>query len=293
MSEEAYASRWTLHDIVCKISDIVQARAEAGKQFGTVLVPDGLVQSIPEMVVLIEEIDEMYKKKYQKTHDMTTAIELEEVSSRLTKWSDALMRSLPLYIKQQLCLPRQSNFRLQLGQVETEKMLAYFVQEELKKRKAASVYHGKFSAVCSYLGYQARSALPSQFDCDLAYSLGGTAAVLIQNRLSGYCAVVSNSYFALKNIQRVYSNPKGCPWVCSSQVSGLKEPVSNWKPGGVPLTAMLMCDGVEKVGNMWLSSSVQAVFFIYCHTCVYSSCALPVSSHRPAPTSYPSPHGQP
>ncbi len=292
LSEEVYSRRLTLHDIVRKISDVVQVRAEAGKQFGTVLIPDGLVQSIPEMAVLIEEIDDMYKEKYQKTGDMTTAIELEEVTPRLTKWSEALMRSLPQCIKQQLCLVRQSNFRLQLGQIETEKMLAYFVEGELKKRKAASVYSGKFSAVCSYLGYQARSALPSNFDCDLAYGLGGTAAVLIHNRLSGYCAVVSNSYFELKRIQPVRSIPNGYLWVPSSQMSGLKEPVSNWKPGGVPLTAMLVCDGVEKVGKMWISNSVPAAFFICC-PCAYSSYALPGASYRPAQTSYPSPHGKP
>ncbi len=211
LSEEVYSSRWTLHDIVCKVADVVQSRAEAGKNFGTVLVPDGLVQSIPEMAVLIEEIDDMYKGRYNKTGEMATQIELNKVLSGLTKWSSALMDSLPEYIKQQLCLARQSNFRLQLGQIETEKMVAYFVEEELKKRKAASVYHGKFSAVCSYLGYQARSALPSKFDCDLAYSLGGAAAVLVHNRLSGYCAVVSNSHIALERIQPVHSNPMFIP----------------------------------------------------------------------------------
>ncbi len=211
LSEEVYSSRWTLHDIVCKIADVVQARADIGKNFGTVLVPDGLVQSIPEMAVLLEEIDDMYKEKYHKTGDMTTPIELKEISPGLTKWSAALIQSLPEYIKQQLCLARQSNFQLQLGQIETEKMLAYFVEDELNRRKSASVYHEKFSAVCSYLGYQARSALPSKFDCDLAYSLGGTAAVLVHNRLSGYCAVVSNSHIALKMIQPVHSNPMVIP----------------------------------------------------------------------------------
>lgn len=220
LTEEVAAKRWSLHDIVREIADVVQARSEEGKNFGTILVPEGLVQALPEMAVLIEEIDAIYAERYEETGQAGGgSISLQKVQGRLTRWSSALLQSLPPFIQQQVCLERQSNHKVQLGQIETEKMLVHFVEEELKKRKAASIYKGKFSAVCSYLGYQARSAMPSNFDCDYAYSLGGAAACLLHRHLTGYLAIVT----------------------------GLKGPVKDWQVGGVPLTAMLVDDDVENL----------------------------------------------
>ncbi|CAM9430307.1 unnamed protein product [Discosporangium mesarthrocarpum] len=213
LAEDVAAKRWSLHDVVREVADAVQARAADGKNFGCVLIPEGLITAIPEMQVLIEEIDALYG------HEGPKALTREEVQSRLTRWSAALLSSLPIFIQEQVCLERQSNKKVRLSQIETEKLLVCFVEEELKARKAAGVYKGKFSAVCSYLGYQARSALPSNFDCDYAYTLGGTAATLVHRGASGYLATVT----------------------------GLKHSVKDWKVGGVPLTALLVADDQEKL----------------------------------------------
>ncbi|CAM9151356.1 unnamed protein product [Choristocarpus tenellus] len=214
LAEDVAAKRWSLHDIIREIADVVQARSAEGKDFGTVLIPEGLIRAIPEMEVLIEEIDVLYADS-----DPLKAISREDVQSRLTSWSAALLSSLPVFTQEELCLERQSNKQVRLSQIQTEKMLVSFVEEELKRRKKAGVYKGKFSAVCSYLGYQARSALPSNFDCDYAYTLGGTAATLVHRGITGYLATVT----------------------------GLKHPVKDWKVGGVPLVSLLVEDDQEKL----------------------------------------------
>ncbi|CBJ31829.1 RecName: Full=Pyrophosphate--fructose 6-phosphate 1-phosphotransferase subunit beta; Short=PFP; AltName: Full=6-phosphofructokinase, pyrophosphate dependent; AltName: Full=Pyrophosphate-dependent 6-ph [Ectocarpus siliculosus] len=218
LAEDVRAKRWSLQDIVREISDVVQARSDKGKNFGTIVIPEGLVAAIPEMEVLIEEIDALYVE-HAGPESSSNTLSREEVQERLTVWSKALLASLPAFIQEELCLERQSNHRVQLSQIETEKMLVCFVEEELRKRKEAGSYKGNFSAVCSHLGYQARSALPSNFDCDYAFTLGGAVAILMHRRMSGYLATVT----------------------------GLKEPVEGWKGGGVPLTSLLGADDQEKL----------------------------------------------
>merc|ERR1711920_210840 len=112
---------------------------------------------------------------------------------------------------QQLLLERQSNAALQMSQLETERLLAELVEEELKQRKSQGTFKGSFSPVCQFIGYQARCSVPSNFDVDYAYTLGATSAVLATTERNGYMAIVSN----------------------------LSQPVSSWLAGGVPLTAML------------------------------------------------------
>lgn len=218
LAEDVRAKRWSLHDIVKEISDVVQARSEQGKEFGAILIPEGLVVAIPEMEVLIEEIDALYVE-HAGPDSEANALSRTEVQKRLTGWSAALLASLPAFIQEELCLERQSNHRVQLSQIETEKMLVCFVEEELRKRTEAGTFKGKFSAVCSHLGYQARSALPSNFDCDYAFTLGGAVATLMSRRMNGYLATVT----------------------------GLKMPAADWKVGGVPLTSLLVADDQEKL----------------------------------------------
>lgn len=136
---------------------------------------------------------------------------VDKVLPQLTSWSRALFESLPQFMQQQMLLERQSNAVLQLGQLETERLMAELVEEELKLRQKRGSFKGSFSAVCQFLGYQARCSMPSDFDVDYAYSLGGTAALLAASGHSGYMAVVSD----------------------------LSKPVEQWRTGGVPFTAMM------------------------------------------------------
>jgi len=136
---------------------------------------------------------------------------VDEVLPQLSGWSRALFQSWPAFIQEQLLLERQSNAALQMSQLETERLLAALVEEELKVRKSQGTFKGSFSPVCQFIGYQARCSVPSNFDMDYAYTLGATSAVLATSGRNGYMAVVSN----------------------------LSQPVSSWHAGGVPLTAML------------------------------------------------------
>jgi len=122
-----------------------------------------------------------------------------------------LFKTLPDFIQDELLLERQSNAALQMSQLETERLLAVLVEEELKHRKKEGTYKGSFSPVCQFIGYQARCSVPSNFDMDYAYSLGATSAILATTDRSGYMAIVSN----------------------------LAHPVDQWAAGGVPLTALL------------------------------------------------------
>merc|ERR1719251_728623 len=125
--------------------------------------------------------------------------------------------SLPGYIQEQLLLPRQSDAAVATSQLETERLLADLVADELKQRKNQGTFKGSFSPVCQFLGYQARCSVPSNFDVDYAYSLGATSAILATTQRNGYMAIVSN----------------------------LSEAPEKWVAGGIPLTTMLQASGSE------------------------------------------------
>eukprot|EP00930_Biecheleria_cincta_P068196 TRINITY_DN553_c0_g1_i1.p1 TRINITY_DN553_c0_g1~~TRINITY_DN553_c0_g1_i1.p1 ORF type:complete len:1199 (+),score=251.80 TRINITY_DN553_c0_g1_i1:54-3650(+) len=200
LSEEVDDKRLSLQELVKQIADIVVQRAESGKNFGTILVAEGLLAAIPEFRTLIAELEAI-----------AMPCTLEEVLPQLTKWSKALYESLPDFIQQQLLLERQSNAALQLSQLETERLMAALVEDELQHRKKRSAYKGGFSPVCQFLGYQARCSMPSDFDSNYAYTLGGVAALLAAHGHNGYMAVASD----------------------------LSQACEDWRVGGVPFTAML------------------------------------------------------
>merc|ERR1719464_2075708 len=212
LTEEVDEKRMSLRDVVKQVADLVTLRAQDGKNFGTIVVAEGLLAAIPEFRSLISELEVL---------PMPST--LDKVLPALTQWSRALMQSLPDFIQQQLLLERQSNAALQLSQLETERLVAWLVEDELKQRKAQGEYSGSFSPVCQFLGYQARCSMPSDFDSDYAYSLGGTAALLGCRGYSGYMAVVSD----------------------------LSKPVQQWQLGGVPLTAMLRVQAVGPHEAQW------------------------------------------
>jgi len=203
LTEEVDEKRLSLREVVKEVADVVVQRANDGKNFGTILVAEGLLAAIPEFRTLIQELE---------TLPMPSPV--EKVLPELTQWSRALFESLPDFIQQQLLLERQSNKALQLSQLETERLVAWLVEDELNQRKKQGTYKGGFSSVCQFLGYQARCSMPSDFDSDYAYALGATSAVLAINGYSGYMALVSD----------------------------LSQPPQDWRVGGAPLTAMLRVD---------------------------------------------------
>ncbi|XP_004253113.1 pyrophosphate--fructose 6-phosphate 1-phosphotransferase subunit alpha-like [Solanum lycopersicum] len=202
LGEEVSASKLTLFDITNKICDTVQARAEQDKNHGVILLPEGLIESIPEVYALLQEIHGLLKQ----------GVSADKISSQLSPWASALFEFLPPFIKKQLLLHPESDDSAQLSQIETEKLLAHLVETEMNKRLKEGTYKGKkFNAICHFFGYQARGSLPSKFDCDYAYVLGHVCYHILAAGLNGYMATLTN----------------------------LKNPVNKWRCGAAPITAMM------------------------------------------------------
>ncbi|XP_020265419.1 pyrophosphate--fructose 6-phosphate 1-phosphotransferase subunit alpha-like isoform X2 [Asparagus officinalis] len=202
LGEEVSLSKLTIFDITKQICDAVQARAEQEKYHGVVLIPEGLIESIPEVYALLQEIHSLQRQ----------GVSVENISSQLSPWASALFEFLPPLIRKQLLLLPESDDSAQLSQIETEKLLAHLVEAEMNKRTKEGTYKGKkFNAICHFFGYQARGALPSKFDCDYAYVLGHICYHILAAGLNGYMATVTN----------------------------LKHPVNKWKCGAAPITAMM------------------------------------------------------
>jgi len=218
LGEEVAGNKLSLVDIVNQLADVVCARSDSHKNFGVVLLPEGLVAAIPEMATLIQEINGAISGEGSDS--------VEGVLARLTPWSRALYSFLPSFIQTQLLLERESNGSVQLTQIETERLLAFLVDAELASRKATGRFSGKFAAITHFFGYQARCSPPSNFDCAYAHNLGRAAAALAAGGYNGYMASVRN----------------------------LKAPFSDWRAGGVPLTAMM-----KLAGRVAATSSVAAV----------------------------------
>ncbi|XP_021753678.1 pyrophosphate--fructose 6-phosphate 1-phosphotransferase subunit alpha-like [Chenopodium quinoa] len=202
LGEEVAASKLTLFDLTTQICDAVQARAEKDKNHGVILLPEGLIESIPEIYALLQEIHGLYRG----------GVSIDNISSQLSPWASALLEFLPPFIKKQLLLHPESDDSAQLSQIETEKLLAHLVETEMNKRLKEGTYKGKkFNAICHFFGYQARGSLPSKFDCDYAYVLGHICYHVLAAGLNGYMATLTN----------------------------LKNPLNKWKCGAAPLTAMM------------------------------------------------------
>ncbi|KAH8509801.1 hypothetical protein Peur_051569 [Populus x canadensis] len=202
LGEEVAASKLTLFDLTTQICDAVQARAVQDKNHGVILLPEGLIESIPEVYALLKEIHGLLRH----------GVAPDNISSQLSPWTSALFEFLPPYIKKQLLLHPESDDSAQLSQIETEKLLAHLVETEMNKRLKEGTYTGKkFNAICHFFGYQARGSLPSKFDCDYAYVLGHISYHILAAGLNGYMATVTN----------------------------LKNPVNKWRCGAAPITAMM------------------------------------------------------
>jgi pyrophosphate--fructose-6-phosphate 1-phosphotransferase len=211
ISEEVEKEEQSLDQVVTYIAEIVAKRAANGENFGTVLIPEGLIEFIPAMKVLISELNDLLAH-----NDEFAALSTEEekhayVISKLTKESGEVFASLPKGIATQLTLDRDPHGNVQVSKIETEKLLIEMVEKKLAAMKAEGKYVGSFSAQNHFFGYEGRCAAPSNFDADYCYSLGYTASVLIADGKSGYMSSVRNT----------------------------TKPASEWIAGGVPITMMM------------------------------------------------------
>jgi len=211
VSEEVEAKNMTLYDIVNNIVKIVVNRAKHGLNFGTVLIPEGLIEFIPAMKTLISELNELLSDNEDFIALNTDEEKREYVKGMLTPESTKVYRGLPKGIARQLTLDRDPHGNVQVSLIETEKLLIEMVAKRLAQLKAEGEYKGKFSAINHFFGYEGRCAIPSNFDADYTYSLGYTASVLINEGKTGYMASIRN----------------------------LTAPANEWIAGGVPITMMM------------------------------------------------------
>ncbi len=203
IGEEVFSAKKTLKQVTEELADLICARATQDKHFGVILVPEGLIEFIPEMGTLIQELNGILAK--HANPDIVTVL------NNLTQPSQQCLSSLPELIQKQLLLKRDPHGNVQVSFIETERLLMEMVSKELASRSQEGSYQGKFNAVQHFLGYEGRSGFPSNFDCNYCYSLGFTAALLIDSGHSGYMCFV---------------NDLACP-------------VNKWQIGGVPLTSLM------------------------------------------------------
>jgi len=193
ISEEVEAKGQTLDDIVQYISDIIVKRAENGENFGTVLIPEGLVEFIPAMKKLISELNDLLAEHESEMSRFESNKEKRAfVAEKLTPESSEVFTSLPATFANQLMLDRDPHGNVQVSMIETEKLLIDMVRVKLRKMKKEGKFKGKFNGQPHFFGYEGRCAAPSNFDADYCYSLGNTAAVLISEGKTGYMASVRN-----------------------------------------------------------------------------------------------------
>ncbi len=211
ISEEVEAKKQTLNDIVNSIADTVAARAANGNNFGTVLIPEGLIEFIPAMKALIAELNELLAVNAEEFAAIDRANQLSWIVDRLSDENAAIFNSLPEGVARQLCLDRDPHGNVQVSLIETEKLLGEMVARRLNDMKAEGRYVGKFASLYHFFGYEGRCADPSNFDADYCYALGFNAACLINAGVTGYM----------------------------SSVRGLTKPSVQWTTGGIPITMMM------------------------------------------------------
>ena len=213
ISEEVAAKKMSLSAIADYIADSVEARAAKGMNFGIAVIPEGVVEFVPEFSVLIQEINELLAGSKADEFNALPTWEAKYafIEKGLTKESMEVFAILPQAIQQQLFLERDPHGNVQVSLIESEKLFSALVADKLAARKAAGTYKGKFSTLHHFLGYEGRCAFPSNFDSDYCYSLGYNAFMLIQYGYNGYLSKVSN----------------------------LSAPANEWVAGGMPITKMM------------------------------------------------------
>ena len=213
ISEEVAEKKMSLSQIADYIADSVEARAAKGMNFGVAIIPEGVVEFVPEFSALIAEINELLAgSKAEAFNALSNWKEKYAfIENGLSKEAMAVFAILPEGIQQQLFLERDPHGNVQVSLIESEKLFSAIVKDKLEERKAAGTYKGKFNALHHFFGYEGRCAFPSNFDADYCYSLGYNAFMLIQYGYNGYLSKVSN----------------------------LSKSADEWVAGGMPITKMM------------------------------------------------------
>ena len=213
ISEEVKAKKQSLSEIADYIADAVEKRSANGNNFGVVVIPEGVVEFVPEFSALISEINELLAGSKADAFNAleSWAEKYAFIEKGLSKEAMEVFAILPQAIQQQLFLERDPHGNVQVSLIESEKLFAALVGDKLKARKAAGTYTGKYATQTHFFGYEGRCAFPSNFDADYCYSLGYNAFMLIQYGYNGYLSKVSN----------------------------LSRPAEEWVAGGMPITKMM------------------------------------------------------
>ena len=211
ISEEVEAKDQSLDDIVTSIAQVVADRAAQGNNFGTVLIPEGLVEFIPAMKRLIAELNDFLAANAEEFAQIKKSAQRDYIIRKLSPVNSAIYASLPEGVARQLSLDRDPHGNVQVSLIETEKLLSEMVGNKLAQWKEEGKYVGKFAAQHHFFGYEGRCAAPSNIDADSSYSLGYAASALIANGKTGYMSSVRNT----------------------------TAPADQWIAGGVPITMMM------------------------------------------------------
>jgi pyrophosphate--fructose-6-phosphate 1-phosphotransferase len=213
ISEEVEAKQMSLDDVVEYIAKAVAKRAEDGNNFGTVVIPEGLIEFIPAIKKLIAQLNEVLTDPAtgEPRAFASAEAQIDFVMNSITAENKAVLESLPADVKRQLCLDRDPHGNVQVSLIETEKLLSAMVEKKLEEWKKEGKYVGKFGTQHHFFGYEGRCAAPSNYDADYCYSLGYNASRLISNGKTGYMSVIRNT----------------------------TAPAAEWIAGGVPITMMM------------------------------------------------------
>ncbi|MBR5391630.1 MAG: diphosphate--fructose-6-phosphate 1-phosphotransferase [Prevotella sp.] len=218
ISEEVEAKGMSLDDIVEYIANAVAQRAADGNNFGTVIIPEGVIEFIPAIKKLIAQLNDVLALPEAK--EISRDEQVDFAKSHLTEENLKVFNSLPVGVARQLALDRDPHGNVQVSLIETEKLLSTMVAQKLEKMKKDGTYVGKFGTQHHFFGYEGRCAAPSNFDADYCYALGTSAAQLIANGKTGYMAIVKNT----------------------------TAKTDEWKAGGVPITMMMNME--KRAGEM-------------------------------------------
>lgn len=211
VSEEVESKDMTLNQIVENLCEVIARRAEDGNNFGTVIVPEGLIEFIPAIGRLIQELNDLLAAHGDEYKDLDKDAQREYIMAHLSAENASTFATLPEGVASQLSLDRDPHGNVQVSLIETEKLLSDMCEAKLAQWKDEGKYTGKFSALHHFFGYEGRCAIPSNFDADYCYALGSSAVQLIANGKTGYMAIVKNT----------------------------TAPADEWIAGGVPITMMM------------------------------------------------------
>jgi len=213
ISEEVEQRKMSLSSIIDYMTDIIVKRSEMGKNFGIAVIPEGLIEFVPELKSMIANLNDIMStlEKDSKYTLGTPNEKIAIIENTLSSENSSVFKTLPALIKAQLLMDRDPHGNVQVSKIETEKLLISMIETKLAELKKEGKYSGKFSTQSHFFGYEGRCAFPSNFDADYCYSLGFNAFALINFGLTGYLSSVRN----------------------------LTEPAKNWIAGGVPLTMMM------------------------------------------------------